>query len=95
MIPMWMTFIMCGVVISIGNTYFLKQAKDINQKVGKWKIPLSIFKLFYDLVKDYFPNLYLKVTKLVIREKYIPPLWNHNNYAVFYTVLYHSCRGGN
>ena len=70
---MWMTFIMCGVVISIGNTYFLEQAKDMNQKVGKWKIPLSIFKLFYDLIKDYFPNLYLKVTKLVIREKHIPP----------------------
>ncbi|XP_030927901.1 protein NRT1/ PTR FAMILY 5.5-like isoform X1 [Quercus lobata] len=73
MIPMWMTFIMCGVVISIGNTYFIEQAKDMNQKVGKWKIPLPIFKLFYDLVKDYFPNLYVKVTKLVIREKYIPP----------------------
>ena len=68
-----MTFIMCGVVISIGNTYFLEQAKDMNQKVGKWKIPLPIFKLFYDLVKDYFPNLYVKVTKLVIKEKYIPP----------------------
>ncbi|KAL4606158.1 hypothetical protein ACB092_09G082200 [Castanea dentata] len=73
MIPMWMTFIMCGVVISIGNTYFLEQAKDMNQKVGKWKIPLPIFKLFYDLVKEYFPNLYVKVTKLVIKEKYIPP----------------------
>ena len=70
MIPMWMTFIMCGVVISIGNTYFLEQAKDMNQKVGKWKIPLPIFELFYDLVKDYFPNLYVKVTKLVIRETY-------------------------
>ena len=79
---MWMTFIMCGVVISIGNTYFLKQAKDINQKVGKWKIPLSIFKLFYDLVKDYFLNLYLKVTKLVIREKYIPP------YGITTTMLF-------
>nr|POE88607.1 protein nrt1/ ptr family 5.5 [Quercus suber] len=37
MIPMWMTFIMCGVVISIGNTYFLEQATDMNRKLQKWK----------------------------------------------------------
>ena len=52
MIPMWMTFITCGVVISIGNTYFLDQAKNMNHKVGKLKVPLPIFKIFYDLVKD-------------------------------------------
>uniref|UniRef100_A0A2N9FAI1 Uncharacterized protein n=1 Tax=Fagus sylvatica TaxID=28930 RepID=A0A2N9FAI1_FAGSY len=54
MIPMWMTFIMCGVVISVGNTFFLEQADKMNHKVGKLKVPLPIFKAFYDLVKDGF-----------------------------------------
>uniref|UniRef100_A0A7N2M7K0 Uncharacterized protein n=1 Tax=Quercus lobata TaxID=97700 RepID=A0A7N2M7K0_QUELO len=63
MIPMWMTFIMCGVVISIGNTYFLEQAKNMNHKVGILKVPLPIFKIFYDLVKDYFTKLCVKVNE--------------------------------
>ncbi|KAM3737654.1 hypothetical protein ACB098_09G072700 [Castanea mollissima] len=73
MIPMWMTFIMCGVVISIGNTYFLEQATDMNRKVGKLKVPLPILKFFYDLVKDHFKSLYVKVTKKVLPGKYLPP----------------------
>ncbi|KAM4078834.1 hypothetical protein ACB094_09G070100 [Castanea mollissima] len=79
MIPMWMTFIMCGVVISIGNTYFLEQAIDMNRKVGKLKVPLPILKFFYDLVKEHFKKgdrfkkLYVQVTKKVIPERYVPP----------------------
>ena len=72
MIPMWITFIMCGVVISIGNTYFLEQANDMNRKLGKLKVPLPIFKFFYVLVKDHFKRLYVKVTKKVIPERYVP-----------------------
>ena len=72
MIPMWMTFIMCGVVISIGNTYFLEQATDMNRKVGKLKVPLPVLNFFYVLVKDYFKGLYVKVTKKVIPERYVP-----------------------
>ncbi|KAK9289700.1 hypothetical protein L1049_007859 [Liquidambar formosana] len=37
MIPMWMTFIMCGVVSSIGNTYSLEQANHMDRKVGHLK----------------------------------------------------------
>ncbi|KAK9986062.1 hypothetical protein SO802_031013 [Lithocarpus litseifolius] len=73
MIPMWMTFIMCGVVISIGNTYFLEQATDMNRKVGKLKVPLPILKFFYDLVKDHFKCLYVIVAKKVIPRRYVPP----------------------
>uniref|UniRef100_A0A2N9GXM9 Major facilitator superfamily (MFS) profile domain-containing protein n=1 Tax=Fagus sylvatica TaxID=28930 RepID=A0A2N9GXM9_FAGSY len=71
MIPMWMTFIMCGVVLSIGNTYFLEQANNMNRKVGKLKVPLPIFKFFYDLVKEQFKNRYVKVAEKVIPEKKI------------------------
>ena len=73
MIPMWMTFIMCGVVISVGNTFFLEQADKMNHKVGKLKVPLPIFKAFYDLVKDGFKARYVKVAEKVIQEKYVAP----------------------
>ncbi|GMY25463.1 protein nrt1/ ptr family 5.5 [Fagus crenata] len=63
MTPMWMTFIMCGLVISVGNTFFLEQANNLNRKVGTWKVPLPIFKAFYDLVKD-------PLAKKVIPKKY-------------------------
>ncbi|XP_075637939.1 protein NRT1/ PTR FAMILY 5.5-like isoform X2 [Castanea sativa] len=83
MIPMWMTFIMCGVVISIGNTYFLEQANDMNQKVGNLKVPLPIFKYFYDRVKDKFHELYVKVTeKLKIPRRYVPP------FGIFVAMLF-------
>ncbi|KAM7469261.1 hypothetical protein LguiA_007444 [Lonicera macranthoides] len=32
MIPIWITFIICGVVLSIGNTYFLEQGNHMNRK---------------------------------------------------------------
>ncbi|XP_030926745.1 protein NRT1/ PTR FAMILY 5.5-like isoform X1 [Quercus lobata] len=83
MIPMWMTFIMCGVVISIGNTYFLDQANDMNRKVGELKVPLPIFKFFYDLVKDKFHKKYVKLTeKLMIPGKYVPP------FGIFVAMLF-------
>ncbi|KAM7461022.1 hypothetical protein LguiA_029143 [Lonicera macranthoides] len=34
MIPMWITFIICGVVLSIGNTYFLEQGNHMNRKAS-------------------------------------------------------------
>uniref|UniRef100_A0A7N2M484 Uncharacterized protein n=1 Tax=Quercus lobata TaxID=97700 RepID=A0A7N2M484_QUELO len=72
MVPMWMTFIICGVVISMGNTYFLEQAKNMNHKVGKLKVPLPIFKIFYDLVKDLFTKLYIEAKK-IIPPNYLAP----------------------
>ncbi|GMY25462.1 protein NRT1/ PTR FAMILY 5.5-like isoform X2 [Fagus crenata] len=62
-IPMWMTFIMCGVVISLGNTYFLAQANNLNRKVGTWKFPLPIFLVFYNFAKNKYRDLPLKFAR--------------------------------
>lgn len=66
MIPMWIAFIMGGVVSSFGNTYFIEQAKHMNPKMGTWKVPTQILllvfksgKLFFDIPAD----LLLKITK--------------------------------
>ncbi|GAV68519.1 PTR2 domain-containing protein [Cephalotus follicularis] len=37
MIPILITLIMCGVVSSVGATYFLEQANHMNRKLQKWR----------------------------------------------------------
>ncbi|KAF8391988.1 hypothetical protein HHK36_022328 [Tetracentron sinense] len=39
-IPIWTTFIVCGIVISVGNTYFLEQASHMNNKLGSLHVPV-------------------------------------------------------
>ncbi|KAK6943529.1 Proton-dependent oligopeptide transporter family, partial [Dillenia turbinata] len=58
MIPMWMTFIICGIVISIGNTYFIEQANHMSRKVGHLKVPLPILLLFQDIAKTHFTKYF-------------------------------------
>ncbi|KAL8526742.1 hypothetical protein ACS0TY_015810 [Phlomoides rotata] len=45
MVPMWTTFIVWGIVSSVGNTYFIEQASKMNRKLGTWKVPLQILLL--------------------------------------------------
>lgn len=79
MIPMWLTFILVGVVSAIGNTYFLEQAKHLNRKVGRIKVPLIILLWFYDHGKDLFSKLYLMVFNSsrdseAPKRRYVPPV---------------------
>lgn len=66
MIPIWIAFIMCGVVSSIGNTYFVEQANHMNPNLGTWKVPTQILLLVFKCGKLFFDILavvLLKVTK--------------------------------
>lgn len=45
MLPMWMTFVICGMVSSAGNTYFVQQASNLNRNLGKWKVPTQVLLL--------------------------------------------------
>ncbi|GAB4833982.1 hypothetical protein Ancab_032234 [Ancistrocladus abbreviatus] len=77
MIPLCLTFVMCGVVSSIGNTYFLEQANHLNRKVGKLKLPLTVLLWFYDQGKKQFAKLYYKLANSLgdSREQhYAPPV---------------------
>lgn len=71
MIPMWLTFIVIGIISSIANTYFVEQANHLNRKIGKWNVPLPIFLLFFQQAKMIFSYLYTKI--LTALEKYAPP----------------------
>ncbi|KNA03596.1 hypothetical protein SOVF_207610, partial [Spinacia oleracea] len=57
-IPIWMTFILCGVVSSLGPTYFLEQVNRMNPKVGRTKIPLVLFLWLYAQFRNIFTVLF-------------------------------------
>ncbi|KMT04216.1 hypothetical protein BVRB_8g185110 [Beta vulgaris subsp. vulgaris] len=78
-IPLWMTFIICGVVSAIGDTYFLEQATTLNPKLGRIKVPLIFFLGFYDQSKSLFSKLFVMVGTKIIRHstscrRYVPPI---------------------
>ncbi|XP_057497788.1 protein NRT1/ PTR FAMILY 5.5-like [Actinidia eriantha] len=61
MIPLCATLIFCGVVSSIGNTYFIEQANHLKHKVGRLSIPTVMLLWFYNQGKQKFANLYYKI----------------------------------
>ncbi|KAI7980865.1 Protein NRT1/ PTR FAMILY 5.5 [Camellia lanceoleosa] len=61
MIPLRITFVFCGVVFSISNTYFVAQANHMNHKLGHASIPILILLWFQGLGKLEFTNLYCKL----------------------------------
>lgn len=52
MIPISMTFIFCGVVSSMGNTYFVEQANHMNRRIGSWNVPLLALRLIITLFRS-------------------------------------------
>ncbi|KAK1561818.1 hypothetical protein Q3G72_001257 [Acer saccharum] len=65
MIPICMTFIVMGVVSSIGLSYFIEQANHLNQKVGRLTVQLPILLWLYDIAKSKFAGVYVKFTNLL------------------------------
>ncbi|KAG9138628.1 hypothetical protein Leryth_020468 [Lithospermum erythrorhizon] len=74
MVPMWITFILCGVVFSAGNTYFQEQAKNLSTKVGKIKVPLPILLVGQQLAKAIFCRIYNSWRSPEKRHKHVPPI---------------------
>ncbi|XP_071723031.1 protein NRT1/ PTR FAMILY 5.5-like isoform X2 [Rutidosis leptorrhynchoides] len=74
MLPMWLTFIVIGIVLSIGNTYFLEQANHLDKKIGKIKVTIPIFLLFYNATSYVSTYFYSFLTKSLPSKKYAPPV---------------------
>ncbi|KAL7136280.1 hypothetical protein ABFS83_10G018900 [Erythranthe nasuta] len=51
LIPVWLTFILCGVVKAVGFTYFIEQLNHLNPKVGSLKVPLVLIIWFHEQAK--------------------------------------------
>ncbi|MFS7945560.1 putative proton-dependent oligopeptide transporter family, MFS transporter superfamily [Helianthus anomalus] len=73
MLPVWLTFIVIGIVLSIGNTYFLEQANHMDRKLGKIKVPIPIFLLFYKATSSVSAKFYSFLT-VICKKKYAPPI---------------------
>ncbi|PIN27207.1 H+/oligopeptide symporter [Handroanthus impetiginosus] len=75
MIPMWLTFIICGIVSSVGSTYFVEQASHMNCKLGNWKVPLQILLLLSRGTQWGFSSLAVRFLRFLSRsQKYAPPI---------------------
>ncbi|XP_061988726.1 protein NRT1/ PTR FAMILY 5.5-like [Rosa rugosa] len=51
LIPLCMNFVLIGVVSSIGSTFFIEQATDLNPYIGKLLIPILILPALQELPK--------------------------------------------
>ncbi|XP_027119841.2 protein NRT1/ PTR FAMILY 5.5-like [Coffea arabica] len=71
MLPVWITCIICSVVTSVGNTYFVEQASHLNYKVGKLKFPDSTLLLLYEAAKMGFRRVY-NCMKVAVGRRYAP-----------------------
>ncbi|XP_047309621.1 protein NRT1/ PTR FAMILY 5.5-like [Impatiens glandulifera] len=61
LIPIGITFIFCGVVSAVGNSYFLIQSNHLNEKLGRLPIPATLLLVIYDTGKTQFGKLYYKL----------------------------------
>lgn len=61
--PICATFVISGVVISVGNTYFVEQANHLNRKVGRLTVPLTLFLAFYESAKKSAAKYYFAMPK--------------------------------
>ncbi|KAK4478497.1 hypothetical protein RD792_013974 [Penstemon davidsonii] len=60
MIPVWMTFILCGVVSAIGFTFFIEQLNHLNPKVGRLKVPIVALLYCHEQAQNKFAKFYAK-----------------------------------
>ncbi|TKY65877.1 NRT1/ PTR FAMILY 5.5 [Spatholobus suberectus] len=76
MIPLWMNFAMCGVVASIGSTYFMEQGNQMNPYLGKLKLPIFTLLVFHKLAESLFSFICGKVRDKTHedRRKYVAPV---------------------
>ncbi|KAL0298308.1 UNVERIFIED_CONTAM: protein NRT1/ PTR FAMILY 5.5 [Sesamum radiatum] len=51
MAPLCLSFIIGGVVVSVGNSFFLEQANHLNPQLGKLKVSFTLLLVLYDMVK--------------------------------------------
>ncbi|KAL8039209.1 hypothetical protein ABFX02_10G019900 [Erythranthe guttata] len=71
-VPMWMTFIVCGIVTSTGNTYFIEQANRMDRKLGSWNVPIELLLLLSGYSREGVAFVAEKYPKKLESSKSIP-----------------------
>nr|GME04222.1 protein NRT1/ PTR FAMILY 5.5-like [Ipomoea batatas]GME08886.1 protein NRT1/ PTR FAMILY 5.5-like [Ipomoea batatas] len=88
----WAPIIICGLVSSIGNTFFVVQAAKMNHNIGKWQPPSTILLLLSNSAKyATVATLKLGLKSMVeFQDRNVPKEWATvlgPTAAVFYTVV--------
>ncbi|PIA51160.1 hypothetical protein AQUCO_01100180v1 [Aquilegia coerulea] len=63
MLPMWTTFLLYGLVNSLGSTFFLQQGSNMNRRLHHFKVPLPLFLLFTRYVSGQITWLNMRLSK--------------------------------
>ncbi|KAL1193631.1 Protein NRT1/ PTR FAMILY 5.5 [Cardamine amara subsp. amara] len=50
-VPLFVTSLISGIVFSLGNTFFLEQANNLDSKFGSWNLPLPLLLLFSEAAR--------------------------------------------
>lgn len=53
-LPIGANFIICTIVSSVGNTFFVEQGSHMNRNLGKWKVLSQMLLAIFFLGKQYF-----------------------------------------
>ncbi|XP_043723286.1 protein NRT1/ PTR FAMILY 5.5-like [Telopea speciosissima] len=74
MVPVLMIVIVCGVVLGIGNTFFLEQLNHMNHMLGHLKFPFTLFLYWYYISSS--TNFYNTLRSILgeTRRKYAAPV---------------------
>ncbi|KAL7095410.1 hypothetical protein ACP275_10G022200 [Erythranthe tilingii] len=73
-VPMWMTFIVCGIVTSTGNTNFIEQANRMDRKLGSWNVPIELLLLLSGYSREGVAFIAEKYPKKLESHKSIPTI---------------------
>ncbi|CAI9095972.1 OLC1v1032024C2 [Oldenlandia corymbosa var. corymbosa] len=69
MIPIWITLIICGVVTSIGTTFFVEQANHMSYKFGRFNLPNSMLLFLYQTGKSQSKKMYTSISQKLEQRK--------------------------
>ncbi|KAM7461228.1 hypothetical protein LguiA_029349 [Lonicera macranthoides] len=86
MAPICATFIICGVVISVGNTYYVVQANHLNRKLGRVTFPLSLFLAWMELSKMVNSKMYSLMQIGILKLYEMLPTKEIRKFVIFFLI---------
>ncbi|XP_062096778.1 protein NRT1/ PTR FAMILY 5.5-like [Humulus lupulus] len=76
-IPFCMAFFVLGIVSSVGDTYFIQQAANMDFK--EYEAPIVVLQLWYELSKKLISKLYMKIMQKLLKNNSRSNNNNSNN----------------
>ncbi|XP_062095280.1 protein NRT1/ PTR FAMILY 5.5-like [Humulus lupulus] len=78
-IPFCMAFFVLGIVSSVGDTYFIEQADNMDYMVKEYEVPIVVLRLWYGLSKILVSELYKNIMQKLLKNNSKSNNNNSNN----------------